>query len=339
MKILEASEIVPELWNQALLHRPDGHFLQSWNWYQFQTNLGNMAWPVAIVEEGRIINQLLLIKLTLPGGVSLLYSPRGSLINPSLSLSDQKASQKLLLDRIRQIGRENHSILFRLDPELRADNRTAETFYKTMGFVLDRHKQIQPLHSLILNLDHPLPGIQQSLKPKTRYNIKLAEKLGVTVEIGTANDLPTFIRLTHLTAQRDNFTPHSDRYYQKQYATLHPANLQELYIAKREGQVIAGILVNFFGNRATYVHGASHYQYRQLMAPHALQWFAIAQAHARGVSQYDFWGIHPSPNHAWAGITRFKLGFGGEAVEYIGTFELPLNPWLYSLYKFISRFR
>jgi lipid II:glycine glycyltransferase (peptidoglycan interpeptide bridge formation enzyme) len=102
---------------------------------------------------------------------------------------------------------------------------------------------------------------------------------------------------------------------------------------------LAAILVNSFGQTATYVHGASDNRYRELMAPHLLQFRAIDAAQKSGLRYYDFWGIHPDPNHAWAGFTRFKRGFSGNEVEYIGTLELPTRPLLYKLYRLISRLR
>ncbi len=337
MHIIEADQLTGELWDQALLTRPNAHFLQSWGWYQFQLAQGNLVWPLAVIKDDKIISQLLVSKLLLPGGASLLYAARGHFINPELSLAEQEASQNILLARIRTLGQEHRSILFRIDPEVTGP--TTLTIYRSMGFKHNPHKNTQPRHTQILNLDQPLSRIVQNFKPKTRYNIKLAERQGVRAELGQASDLSSFLQLTRVTAERDRFTPHADRYYQTQYQTLNPLNLQELFIARYKGEVIAGILVTFFGHRATYVHGASANHHRQLMAPHALQWLAIEHAHQRGLSEYDFGGTHPDPNHSWAGITRFKSGFGGTPVEYIGTLELPLHPLLFSLYQFINRLR
>ena len=339
MQILEPSLVTPQLWDQALLQRPSAHFLQSWAWYQFQLDLHNQAWPLVVVHEGEVINQLLVIRLHLAGNFHILYSPRGSLINPTLSLADQAASQKLLLQKIQELGRAHHCILFRIDPEVDHTNKTTFTVYRDCGFVHQPSRQIQPTHSLILDLNMPLAHISSLIKSKTRYNIRVASKSGVEVVAGTPQDLHDFLALTKLTASRDDFKPHSDQYYQKQFARLGSANIQELYIAKLNQKPIAGILVNFFGNRATYVHGASDYDHRPHMAPYLLQWFAISQAHARGFREYDFGGIHPSPTHRWAGITRFKQGFGGKATQYIGTFELPISKPLYFLYQLISRLK
>ena len=115
--------------------------------------------------------------------------------------------------------------------------------------------------------------------------------------------------------------------------------MQDLFIASKDQTPLAAVLVTYFGTTAIYTHGASASTGRELMAPHLLQFAAMITAKDKGITTYDFWGIHPDPKHSWAGITRFKQGFGGQAVEYIGTFEFPLIPSLYKIYSFINRFR
>lgn len=339
MKIISQNSLEAKSWDTALLARPDAHFLQSWAWGEFNERYGRKIWRLAVEDEGEIINQLLVIKMPLPLGQSLLYSPRGNLVNKKLSAHAQQQSTKLLVDEIKKIGEQEKSILFRIDPGVFANDSVTASVYRSSKFSRGS-KNIQPKHSLILNLSRSEDSLLQRMKPKTRYNIRLAAKHGVEVRRADSLDqISIFTDLTKETAKRDKFKPHPTRYYKVQFETLHAAGIQDLFIAYHQNKPIAAILINTFGNTATYVHGASSGEYRNLMAPHLLQFAAILKSKDRGISNYDFWGYNPSPNHPWAGISRFKQGFNPQPVEYIGTFELPLQPALHKLYTWVNLIR
>ena len=214
-------------------------------------------------------------------------------------------------------------------------------------FILNPNKDIQPRHIQLVNLDTSDEVLRQQMKPKTRYNISVATKHEVLIRSDTGEgDIKEFARLATQTGQRQGFTSHSANYYTTQIHTLHQAGMGDLLFAEKLFDVdektvndvqLGGIFLVTFGDTTTYVHGASSDTYKNLMAPYLLHWFGMIMAKRRGMRFYDLGGIHPNPNHSWAGITRFKQGFGGQAVEYIGTLELPLNPSLYRLYSIISR--
>ena len=113
-----------------------------------------------------------------------------------------------------------------------------------------------------------------------------------------------------------------------------------LYLAEFEGNVIAANLVIAYGDMTTYLHGASSNRSRNVMAPHLLQWRQIQDAKKRQHGWYDFWGVappHSGDNHPWAGITRFKKGFGDNNVRYLGTLDIPLKKWWYRMYTTVRR--
>lgn len=334
MKLITPS---PTAWDSYLAGRESGHFLQSWAWGDFQEKLGNKVWRIAVEDGGSIVAQLLVIKLSLGFGQSILYSPRGSVIDKSQSLATAQTSGVMLLDEVKKIGQAEGVVFFRIDPPTAANEIAFDRFYASHGFVKNP-KNIQPKHSLILNLGPSLEQLLNRMKPKTRYNIHLAEKHGVTIAKSTqASDLNYFLALTRATSSRQGFSAHSDTYYRTQFNTLNPAGIQELWLARQADKIISAILVNYFGQTATYVHGASDNAYRDLMAPHLLQFTNIADAKTKGFKYYDFWGIHPDPRHPWAGFTRFKRGFDGDEIEYIGMLELPFKSFLYRLYRLISK--
>lgn len=339
MKLIPQNSLEAKSWDTALLGRPDAHFLQSWAWGEFHSQLGHKIWRLAVEDENDIINQLLVIKMPLPLGQSFLYSPRGNLVNKKLSAQKQQQSTKLLIDKIKEVDEQERAILFRIDPGVFVNDSVTASVYRTLAFKRS-YKNIQPKHSLILNLSPSEDTLLNRMKSKTRYNIKLAAKH--EVEVKRADSLDQIVVLTDLireTAQRDKFKPHPLRYYKTQFEVLHPAGIQDLFIAYYQEEPIAAILINTFGSTATYVHGASSYEHRNLMAPYLLQFAAILTSKDKGITTYDFWGYHPSPNHPWAGISRFKQGFNPQPVQYIGTLELPLRPFLYKLYTWINRLK
>ena len=113
-------------------------------------------------------------------------------------------------------------------------------------------------------------------------------------------------------------------------------------MAKHDSEYVAANIMCFFGDTANYLHGASSNKHRDVMAPHLLQWKAVCDAKKDGFKYYDFWGIAPNddPKHGWAGVTRFKKGFGGEQVNYPGTFDMVVSKkWylIYKVFRFINR--
>lgn len=190
-------------------------------------------------------------------------------------------------------------------------------------------KSIQPEQTLVLGLDLSEEKLLSAMQAKTRYNIRLAEKRGVVVEKGNLQDLNLFYRLLKITTKRDNFRGHSLEHYQKLISAGRPEI--ELYLAKKDGKLLAAGIFSFYGGRATYLHGASADIGRQHMAPYLLQWRMIQRAKILACRYYDFYGID---RKKWPGVTRFKLGFGGEKIRYCGTFIAVIDPCRYYLYIF-----
>jgi len=104
----------------------------------------------------------------------------------------------------------------------------------------------------------------------------------------------------------------------------------KLFAAEYQNKIIAANIVIFHGERATYLHGASDYEYRNFMAPYLLHWEVIKYARDHGFTEYDLWGIDEKK---WPGVTRFKRGFGGKEINYIGSYDYVFQPFWYAMYK------
>ena len=204
---------------------------------------------------------------------------------------------------------------------------------------------MQPASTVILDIARPLDDVLQSVKPKTRYNIRLSEKKGVTVAEGGPDDLARWYAIYQETARRDRIGIHSASYYrgllQSSRAYTGAAPEVKLLLAWHDGELLAGNIVAFWKTRAAYLYGASSGVKRNLMPTYALQWDAIRRAHAAGCLTYDLYGVppRPDPREAMFGLYQFKTGFSEKVVERWGTWDVPYRPTLFALYRAAERAR
>jgi lipid II:glycine glycyltransferase (peptidoglycan interpeptide bridge formation enzyme) len=201
----------------------------------------------------------------------------------------------------------------------------------------------QPQHVFQLPLadrseDELLSGFNQLW----RRNIKKAEKAGVTVSLGTAEDLPAFHTLYLETAARDGFTGRPLSYFQQMWSAMRAEDPDRirLYLAWHEGELVAATTLVRVGEHAWYSYGASSSEKRDVRGSNAIQWQMMRDARAAGATVYDLRGITDTldSDDPHFGLIQFKLGTGGEAVEYAGEWDLPLNRLLYKAFDlYMSR--
>jgi lipid II:glycine glycyltransferase (peptidoglycan interpeptide bridge formation enzyme) len=213
-----------------------------------------------------------------------------------------------------------------------------------------KHKKayaIQPQQTITLDLTKPEETLLAEMKQKHRYNIKVADKNGVTTEYHTtdlAQHFPRFWKLLSNTAERHTFRTHTEAHYRSVIKHLEPIGGVALAFATHNGTDIAAFMIITEGLVGTYLHGGSSYEHRNLMAPYLLHWRVIQELKKDGKTTYDLWGVHVKdgeaiPGHASNGTTRFKLGFGGTLKEYPPTLDIILNPIYYTVYTSIQRLR
>jgi lipid II:glycine glycyltransferase (peptidoglycan interpeptide bridge formation enzyme) len=192
-------------------------------------------------------------------------------------------------------------------------------------------EQIQFRNTVLLDLSLTETELLQNMKSKWRYNIRLAERKGVTIRSGTTADIDSFYRIYAETAARDNFLIRPAAYYRDVWSLFIEQGQAELLLAEVEGEAVAGLLLFFYGQTAWYLYGASTERQRHLMPNHLMQWQAICRAKARGCTCYDMWGAPDNfdeTDRMW-GVYRFKQGFGGQVLQGLGAFDYPVKPALY----------
>lgn len=310
-----------ELWN-TIVAVSNGSFLQSWEWGEFQKSLGRPIWQVMPSDESE---NVLVIKYSLPLNKNYLYCPRWI-----------PASNPAVFEKVKEIALQEKSIFVKIDPEL-TQEQFQQLSLSSYGFVKS-FKQIQPKDTFITDLSKEESVMLQGMKPKTRYNIRLAQKKNLRIVCCESDQekekyFDLFWPVMQETARRNSFNLHLKEYYQKQLTIP----WVKLWVAEYEGKIVAGAIAVFFGRRVTYLHGASKQEYKNLMAPYLLHWEIIAYAKKDGFLEYDWWGIRvsndPKKDDAWAGITRFKTGFGGKEIHYAGAYDMVLKPTWYNVYK------
>lgn len=341
------------LWDDFVARSAQGHPLQAYGWGELKAAFG---WPAVrlllYAGDQPVAGAQLLFRRLLPG-LSLAYVPRGPVVT-------DEAARPALIQALIRLCQARRAILLKVEPEQEATPE-ADAGWRQLGF-LPSPDHIQPLNTIHLDLTADLETIRAGMKPKTRYNIGLAGRKGVTVRVGGIADLPAFYRLLQETGQRDRFWIHSFDYYRTCLEALGPAC--QLFLAEFAGQIIAGIIVLAFGQSAIYLYGASSNTERNRMPNHLLQWQAISWAKAQGCRVYDLWGIPDEvssfqfpvsssrfqiPASAaegekretgnverdtdlW-GVYRFKAGFGGRVVHYLGAYDYVLQPAIYRLWR------
>ncbi len=329
--------------------------LQSWEWGEFQKSVGNKIWRLGVEENGELVLSALVIKMELPWGKNYLYVPRGPTIRNSKSqipntkqIPNHKSQIAGFLEKLKEIVKKEKAMFLRIDPEWQ-ENEDSIKILKGLNFVKAK-KEVQPKDTWILDLNKDEEELLKVMHSKTRYNIRLAKRKGVKINRYSKVEESLFERFWQVmekTAGRDKFALHSKEYYRKQLEVLGRQDLVNLFLAELNGNIVGGILVSFFGGQVVYMHGASDYEYRKYMAPNLLQWEAILEAKKRGCKTYDFWGVKPEnkvenmskDGDAWEGVSRFKRGFGGREVNYIGAWDLVYKRKWYGLYNLAGKMR
>jgi len=321
-------------WNQFLSTYPNAHLLQTGEWGELKSSFG---WKPVRIVNGKVGAQLLFRRL--PLGFTVGYIPK-----LAISYQQSALSQKFWRE-VDSVCKKNRAIFLKLEPDLWNDqslNTLALSEAKGWNVTLRTSPHnIQPPRTSIVNIKDSEDEILARMKQKTRYNIRLAEKKGVTVRAW--DDIESFHKMMLLTGGRDGFGVHSREYYQRAYELLHPKQMGELFLAEYEGKPLAALFVARNGNRAYYLYGASTDEERNRMPTYLLQWEAIKWARARGCEEYDLWGVPDEEevtleanfetrhDGLW-GVYRFKRGFGGQLKRAGQAMDRVYNPLLYWAY-------
>ncbi|MFA6588261.1 MAG: peptidoglycan bridge formation glycyltransferase FemA/FemB family protein [Patescibacteria group bacterium] len=333
-----------ENWEKFLSTIQHAPFQQSWAWGEFQKSRGAEIIRLAVIKNQKLIGLVQGLIEPWRFGQQTVTVFSGPVADLNLQPKEYQEVLSLSVIKLIEIAKTRTCMYFHIEPAI---EKSQESLFRALieENKLTPAKAFQPVDTVVLDVNKDENSILQNMHEKTRYNIRLSEKKGVQAQsyVGemAKEKMDLFIRLNQETTARDKFTSHSAGYYKKMAENL-PEGTLKLFIASFENQPIAANVIIDYADTSTYLHGASSDKFRNVMAPHLLQWRQILEAKLAGKHWYDFYGIQTETRMrqsksgaSWAGITRFKLGFSGQVTSYLDALELPIKKTWYRLLKVI----
>lgn len=233
-----------------------------------------------------------------------------------------KPTQKMI-DALIKLGKQKKAIYIQIEPN------TTEKVNLTPS-----HHPLFTKYTFILDLTKSEDELLAAMHPKTRYNIRVAQKHNVVVKEDNSA-FSEYIALTKETTERQGFYAHNERYHRTMWNIMHKAGIAHLFVARYNGETLSAWIVFVWGDTVYYPYGSSIRNHREVMAPTLLLWEIAKWAKKQGIKYFDLWGAmgsNPDPHDPWYGFHRFKQGFNPHLVEFAGSFDLVLKPFHYKLY-------
>lgn len=358
--------MAPSSWNQIISGFEPPHLLQTSQWAEVKSHSGWMphflVWNAAgpglelivsrtgqFTELNPVAAALILERQVMPG-FSVMYAPKGPLLT---DWNNKSHRVQILLD-LEIYAKKANAIQLKIDPDLELgrgvpgeegsiEDPIGSEFLEELGqrSWLFSPDQIQFRNTVLVDLLEDEEQILARMKSKTRYNIRLSSRKGITIRQGDEKDLADLYQMYANTSVRGDFTIRSEDYYQTLWRTFLSEEaksendpIAQPLIAEYEDQPVAGAVIFKFGDRAYYLHGMSLPEHSEKMAPHLIQWEAMRWAKSRGCNVYDMWGapeVFDDSDSMW-GVYRFKRGYGGEVVRTMGAWDYPAKPFFYRLF-------
>lgn len=311
-------------------------FLQTNEWLDFQEHIGHKVWrfddgppsPDGFGRASKIKANIIQHKIAF--GKNYLYIPHGPEILFNNMSGGLKNDVNNFLKYLKDLAKDNKSIFVKMEPL--SDVAVEIVFRKG---IKTSKKHVQPLMTVVVNLGLSEEDLLSRMHHKTRYNIRLADKKELRLEEST--DVNIFWELLQRTAMKDRFYTHTKDYYEKLLKFFSVGELEtKLFFVLREGKHIAGAIVMTYGDTVYYLHGAMDREHKEFMSPYFMHWEIIKKFKVLNFKNYDLWGIDA---RRWPGVTRFKLGWGGDTKEYPGSFDLVISKLWYFAYNLVGRIR
>jgi len=338
---METREIEDKkLWEDFLLECQDKTFLQSWNWGEFNKMMGNKIWRLGFFEADKLLALATVVKTVARRG-SFLLVPHGPVTNLGIR-SEKDELLRLLLAELKNIAKKEKVDFIRVSPIWPREKENSLIFSRA-GF------RKAPIHahpeaSWKLDITPSEEELLSNMRKSTRYLIRRGLK-DEDMEVKQSKemaDIDIFEGIYKRVVKKQKFVPFSEEYLKNEFKAFLLDDQISLFLTKYKGEYIAAAFVLFWSGIGFYHHAALSPQHQKTAGAYLLQWEAIKEAKKRGCTLYDFWGyVDPKQKakHPWAGPTFFKMGFGGEAHEYVRTQDYPLSfkYWLTNIFERIRK--
>jgi lipid II:glycine glycyltransferase (peptidoglycan interpeptide bridge formation enzyme) len=298
------------------------HPLQSWEWGEFRKHWGNKIVRLVELRNETVVNAVQIIFSKIPHTNftvgTIIKGPR---------LTEE------IINKVSEIAKEKNAIFIKFEPNLETDEKQTELLVKS-GCV--KGKRLFTPTTFVIDLNKTEDDILKSFSSKTRYNIRLAQKYGVTVkEDSSDKGFEKYLTLTKETVERQGFYAHTRKYHQLMWENLREGSspIAHLLTATYQKEIITTWILFSWNGYLYYPYGASTEKYKNVMANNLMMWEAIKFGKRLGLTTFDLWGREEGK-----GFTKFKEGYNPKVVEFIGTWDLPTSN-LYNVYKILDGLR
>ena len=303
------------------------HPLQSLEWGTFRKKTG-----IKVIEQNGFLITIHPIPHT---NFNIGYLPKSPL------------PTKEMINKLYELGKKERCVFIQLEPNVE-ETKDGKKKMESIGLVPSAHPLFTK-YTFILDLTKSEEELLKNMHSKTRYNIRIAEKHGVKiVEDNSEKAFKEYLRLTEETTRRQGFYAHTQSYHRLMWKNLSLGkNTKDklsahLFLAKYKTEVLAAWMLFMFKDTLYYPYGASSIKHREAMASNLMMWEAIKFGKKMGLKKFDMWGAlgqEPDKSDPWYGFHRFKQGYGPELVEFVGSYDLIINPLLYQGYVITDKLR
>lgn len=335
------------------------HPIQSWIWGDFKENMGAVTERIGFFEDGK-----------LKSGIQIIFSKI-----PKTNYTVGIASKTLMpefehIEALKEAAKKHRAVFIKVEPDVfspvqkdksledvSSEAASLEAAPSEAGFleepIEDKKKFLlkngakngKPFfekYNFILDIDRTEEELLSSFHSKTRYNIRLAEKKGVSIiDKSTEEGMEDYIRLMEETTKRQGFFNHNGEYFRRMFK-IFPKDTLRIFEAVYKEEVLTAWILFKFNGKLYYPYGASGNNHRELMPNNLIMWKAIQYGKESNCSVFDLWGClgpNPDTTDSWYGFHKFKAGYNPELVEYIGTFDFVYKPFMYKLFNLADKIR
>lgn len=303
------------------------HPVQTWDWGDFQISQGHTVYRFGVFDDKD--------KIKSAYSVSFHKIPKTNFSIGTILRGPDITEE--MIKNITEIAKKENAIFIKLEPDV---------INKKLGHFRNLKKSPKVAfypHTFLVDLTKTETELLDSMHPKTRYNIRVANRFGVEIKEET-NDkgFETYLKILFDTTKRQGFYLHSQKYHRDLWKRLKDTGMINIMLASYQNQVISAFMIFKLKDKLFYPYGSSLDVNRQVQAPTLLMWEVIKLGKELKCKIFDMWGClgpHAKETENGFGFHRFKQGYGGELVEYIGTYDLIINPFLYKLYNSVDKIR
>ena len=301
------------------------HVMQSWEWGQFRQSIGTKLNRYGIFKNGKMVSAFQLTFHKIPFTQKYVgYFPKGPM------------PDKELISALKEIGKQESCAFIKIEPDVEGSQLTVNS-----SQLKKSPKPLFTKYNFILDLTKSEEELLKNMHPKTRYNIRVAEKKGVKVEERVDNEaFEIYLKLYFDTTKRQGYHGHNESYHRRVWQTLKDAKMARILIATYNNIPLAAWMLLNFKNTLYYPYGGSSLEHKDVMSNNLVAWEAVKLGKKLGLKNFDMWGAlgpDAETKDPWFGFHRFKQGYGGKLVEYTGTFDLVFDYPLYYTFTLIDK--